>query len=529
MRRTEGLAEAATKAGLTLVAVLYGRVSDDKHGDQRSVDEQEDRGRAECADHGWAIHGRVYADPDMSASRFARGGQRPEWNELLEDLAAKRFHVLVLWEPSRGDRDLESWIKLLNLCRRLGVLIHITSHHHTYDVRNRRDYKTLAEEGVDSADESEKTSGRIVRAMEALARKGLPTGPCPYGYRREYTIDERGKRKLVGQYPDQIPRTATAVDGTVSQYTPAGVIAEMGSRCMGGESPHTVAVDLNRRGVPTAVASVAGWTHTEVVTRITNPVYAGLSVYWEEVVGPAVWDPIIPVADHHALVARYSEPDRRHVKETKIKHLGSGLYVCGVCGGPIRTTKNPTVGAPPPARRYTCTPDKKVGAAKRGGVRGYCVSRDVTAVDAYVQLSIWRRLARPDIADLLAEDDKADDKTANLKAEIAEKQGRLDKARDAYAAGRLPLASVERIEATLGPEITRARAAMNQSRYAPVLDGLMLPTVEAIRAEWFRRSMSRRREVIRVLTERVEILAVNHRRIYEPEESVGIVWRKPGR
>ncbi len=91
----KGLAHAALKAGQQLVAALYARVSKDKRGDQRSVEDQDTENRDVAAGEGWAIGG-VYCDNDKSASRFARG-EREDWDRLLEDVAACRFHVVVMW------------------------------------------------------------------------------------------------------------------------------------------------------------------------------------------------------------------------------------------------------------------------------------------------------------------------------------------------------------------------------------------------------------------------------------------------
>jgi hypothetical protein len=75
--------------------------------------------------------------------------------------------VVVLWESSRGGRELEEWAAFLNACRRTGTGIYITTHGRLYDMANGRDWRSLAEDGVDSAYESEKTSVRIRRHVAA--------------------------------------------------------------------------------------------------------------------------------------------------------------------------------------------------------------------------------------------------------------------------------------------------------------------------------------------------------------------------
>jgi DNA invertase Pin-like site-specific DNA recombinase len=596
MRMSAGLAQSAIERGLPLHAAIYGRVSKDPSNRQKSVEDQEADNRAVCVQNSWLLTEQdVYVDNDKSASRFATK-DRPDWRRLRQSVATHLYHVVVLWEVSRGDRDDLGWLGFLHECRKIGVLIHITSHGHTYDVRKRRDYKTLAEEGLDSADESERTSERIRRDVESTARKGLPHSATPYGYRREYELDERGHRYMVGQFPDEAPRVARAVDGSEVVYSPAGVIRELVRRLLAGETAWGIAADLNERGIPTPQDSALGWMDSTVRTRAISPTYAGLRVHRGKVIGDAAWPGLVSKGDHYTLVARLSDPARRTQRDSKIKYLGSGLFVCGVCHRLARVTKRDY------GRAYYCAPTRVVSQSKRkarpatdaeiealrgldidvmaskvldfyeSGVtlasiarglgihratlgmrviterkrRGYPeqqkkdpsettnhFSRNIEVVDGYVERAMWLRLARPDIADLLAGDERADERLAVLNTEIAEKQARLEAARDSYASGRegsLSLEALERIEARLGPEITQARARLNEARIGPVLRGLLLPSVEEIRAEWYRRDLSQRRAVIRVLTERVEIRPIGRgRRVVPPDQQVQIVWREPSR
>ncbi|MQA27708.1 MAG: recombinase family protein, partial [Micromonosporaceae bacterium] len=89
-----------------LRAGIYARVSKDKRKRQRgrSVGEQETEARAACERRRWTV-AEIYKDEDRSASRFAKK-ERPDWERLLADLDAGQLDVLVIWEPSRGDRTL---------------------------------------------------------------------------------------------------------------------------------------------------------------------------------------------------------------------------------------------------------------------------------------------------------------------------------------------------------------------------------------------------------------------------------------
>lgn len=361
--------------------------------------------------------------------------------------------------------------------------------------------------------------------MDGLAADGLPHAHVPWGYRREYAVDDRGRRYLVGQFPDEEVRTTVDADGATVEYSRAGVIREIAKRVLSGEAIMSIGFDLNRRGIPTfSKPTKGGWVASEVRRRVLNPAYAGLRVHRGEVVGKAIWEPIIDPADHYAIVAKFSDPARRQVKPATLAHLGSGLFLCGECGSIVRALRRKNKGVA--THHYVCWPARRIGWTAGPG---HCVSRALAGVDAYVQRSIWLRLTRPDIADLVAQDEVADAEMDALTAEIAEKQVRLDTARDSYAEGRLPFDSLERIEARLGPEIARARAGLHRARLGPVLEGLALPDVRDVEAEWWRRSLSQRREVIQALTLRVEILKIYPRRKVPAEESVRITWRQPHR
>jgi len=172
----------------TLRAANLARVSKDDSGRARSVDEQHADNEAEAADIGAVITG-TYRDT-MSASRFAKG-RREDWPRLLADIKAAKYDLVLLWESSRGSRELEDWARFLRLCRDSGTLIHVTTHHRSYDMSIARDWRVLAEDGVDSQYESEKISGRVRRGLAANRDAGMPHSQAPYGYRRVY--DERGK------------------------------------------------------------------------------------------------------------------------------------------------------------------------------------------------------------------------------------------------------------------------------------------------------------------------------------------------
>src|SRR4051794_35979397 len=89
-----------------LVAREYLRVSVDRSGRARSLDEQHNDNAAVADREGWSL-GAAYRDEALSASRYARKA-RGGFADLLSDLDAGRFGagVLGMWESSRGSRKV---------------------------------------------------------------------------------------------------------------------------------------------------------------------------------------------------------------------------------------------------------------------------------------------------------------------------------------------------------------------------------------------------------------------------------------
>jgi DNA invertase Pin-like site-specific DNA recombinase len=80
-----------------LRAGLYGRQS---HGKATSVEDQDRANETAATEHGWTIAAR-YSDL-VSASRFGTK-KRSDWAQLVDDVAAARIDVVVLWDTARGD------------------------------------------------------------------------------------------------------------------------------------------------------------------------------------------------------------------------------------------------------------------------------------------------------------------------------------------------------------------------------------------------------------------------------------------
>jgi DNA invertase Pin-like site-specific DNA recombinase len=539
------------RAAESLCAAIYDRVSVVRGRDFRSTDQQEMENRAACRGQGWDVVER-YVDNDRSASRFSKK-TRPDWKRLLDDLTVGRFDVLVLWEPSRGDRELEMWARLLNTCRRRGALIHITSHHRTYDVRIPREWRTLAEDGVDAAYESEKTSQRINRDMGISAAKGRPHGRLAFGYRRIHSPDTG---KLVRQVVDDVPRlnvnavnlclvlalaglpgcllgpfgrrvmSSRVVDPAASLewYTRTGELEEWARRVLAGVTLHRLERELRERGITTLTGG--WWTRKELKRVLMSPLYVGVRIHKGQRVADGLWPPIFDEATHYALMARLSDPGRNvrkepdgrltHTREGKVVHLLSGIATCGVCGTALRVRMNS--GYP----SYQCFERTLIVDGKR-----YHVSRRERTVDAFITELVIARLSMPDAAEALVRDDDEVNRLRELLDTIAGLRLRRDQAADAYAAGDMELATLSRIEATLAPRIEAAEERARRIRLVPLLGDLISVDRGDVEAAWGRLGMDQCRDAITALLAKIEIMPVGRgNRNADLRESIKVTWRR---
>ncbi|MEU8271596.1 recombinase family protein [Sphaerisporangium sp. NPDC049002] len=502
-----------------LRAAIYDRASKDKGKRGKSVTEQRAGNEDACAGNGWTI-AETYTDNHRSASRFARV-DRPDWDRFLADLDAARFDVVVMWESSRGDRKASQWIAFLDSCRELGVLIHVTSHRRTYDMRVARDWRVLAEDGVDNAYETERLSERIRRGLRGNAVEGRPHGKVLYGYVRQYNPRTGA---LVGQEADERKRVALTPACVVGRetvrigetYTRAGVVREVAGRFAGGATQKAVVVDLNRRGIPAPEGGI--WRTPQLRSILLNPAYIGYRRHQGGVVPSPEWFPPLVAPDvHYTCMGRLSDPQRQGARDSSVKHLLSGLATCGLCGGWMRVQVEDGRGG----ARYVCQPTAPERTPGRHAVRGQA------RVERYVEEVAVRWMARPAQLEVLARGGEAqDDGHEQILGQIGELRARLDGLYDQAATGGLSATGLAAVERRILADIAGLEGRSRHLRGRRVVAPARLGSEEAARAQWAAWDVAERREFLRGLFESVEIMPLGAgRRGYADAESVRLTWR----
>lgn len=353
--------------------------------------------------------------------------------------------MLVLWEPSRGDRQLTGWSVLLDTCRRHGVMIHITSQGHTYDLSRAREWRTLAEDGIDSAYESEKLSMRIKDGKDAGARAGRPQGSVAYGIRRVRNPDLT-KHAFIRDEPH--PDT-----GPVAARIIAAVAA--------GEGYQAIADALTAEHIP---AARGGRWHAATVHKIAaNPAYVTAGVVDEETSLRAR--------------ARLADAARKGERASRQTYRYTAVLACGVCGQPVR------------------------GARRAGTDRYLCPAGHVSIVaadvDQWVDTLCVERLTQPDLIGLF---DEADPEAASAaRAEAARLRAKIAEAAASYAADKITLEALEAITATCRPAAEAAERRAHDAEMPTPLRGLPDPRRAVAARRWESLTVPARKAALRVL------------------------------
>jgi site-specific DNA recombinase len=350
--------------------VLYARKSEIRDPRSASVDEQLTALCKWAAREGWPVIGK-FRDDNISASWYAEGKERPGWAQAMEVVTSGQVRGLLVWEFSRGTRDMEVYAALNKACRMHRVQLGYGNRLH--DLNSSAEAFAVGMDALSAARHSDETSERVRRAAEGRAARGWPHGALPDGYRR--IID---------------PRTGR-VAGHEADSERAAFVQEVVRRLLARESADSIAADLHRRGIRSTTGKQLRGTSLTKLAR--NPAYAGLRVYHGKVRDDveASWPAIITPEDHYRIRLLFDDPQRdKYRNPTHVKYLGSGIYRCGRAG---------------------CEGRMRVVAYRYGAAYGcrecHKVSRRQAPVDEWVEAVMVTRLSRPDALELLASPDRS--------------------------------------------------------------------------------------------------------------------------
>jgi DNA invertase Pin-like site-specific DNA recombinase len=456
-------------------AYIYGRQS---QASDRSINEQLVIGRERAEAEGWHVAAE-FSDGVSASRRTTR--KRDDWPELVTGVEAGQADAIWLWESSRGDRKAWQWLWFLETCRDQGVLIYIETDRRLYDMTRRRDWQTLAEDGVDNQAESDKIADRVIRAMADNAVNGKVHGRVPYGYQRQYETTPSGRRIVAGQEP---------------HAAEAAVVRRIFASLAAGGSLRATTAALNADQVPTR--SGRPWVPSTVRGIALSYTYAGKRVHDpghhgghghrmspDAKIYDATWPPLVDDERFYAVRRILLDPRRKTTRPGKVKHLLSMIATCGACGGPLTVTYRKLDGKRP---AYACR-DRS------------CFAIDQADLDEHVTDEVLTRLARPDELERI----KAAQATGDR--ELVEARATLAEIKDHHARmvaelrdRRMSPEAFSAAEPGVLAERDAAEARVRTLETPPKLR-FLLDGTGALDKQWDRAPVTARREVIRDVCE----------------------------
>lgn len=458
-------------------AVVYLRQSLDRTGDGAAVERQRNDCLKLCADRGWEVL-REYVDNDTSASSKK---PRPQYMEMLAAIGRGEVDVLVAWHIDRLTRRLTELEHLIEISQDTGLRI-VTV---TGDIDLSNDAGRLVGRILASVarGEVERKGARQKRAQQQAAQEGRPAGG-----RRAFGYES---------------------DGLTIRDDEAELVKAAYVGLLQGASLKSIAKRWNDAEMLTTVGN--RWIHSTVRETLLNPRYAGVRTYRGEVVGPAVWEPLVDQDTFDAADALLRMPERLVTTGNARKYLLPGLALCW-CGSDVttgRTRHN--------KRTYNCRATKHLSRAAEP-VDALIGGGEIDGV--HVRGVVVERLSRPDASVLLTS--RHAPEIDELKAKAEAIRERIDNLAIGLEEGILTLASARRSSDRLRTELSGIEARIQQATSADVLGPLVhAPDVESA---WSACDLKQRRAVIDALMTVTLLPPPRGRRAFEPD-SVRIEWK----
>ncbi|CAN5332003.1 recombinase family protein [soil metagenome] len=358
----------------------------------------------------------TFTDNDLSASN---GKARPGYVELLALIDSRAVDVVIAWHVDRLTRRLSELEDLITRCETASVRVATVSG----DLDLSTDAGRLVGRilGAVARGEIERKSARQRRAALQAAESGRPPSRRAFGFTNG------------GHDPAEAP-----------------ALAELYGKVLAGMSMLAATRWLNDRGHRTTTGR--RWDRSSTRVMLLNPRNAGLRAHRGEVVAVGTWEPIVTEEVFRAAVEKITDPARRSHSGNARRWLGGGLYRCH-CGAKCRINYSHHG-----QRVYQCSASAHM-------------SRSADPIDELVCAVIAARLRRPDLADLLTPDNRAE--VQELRSQAATLRLRLDQVGADYAdgllTGRQLHAATERVTGQLLAAEQALADAGRGSRLAPLL------------------------------------------------------------
>jgi site-specific DNA recombinase len=283
---------------------VYCRKSRKDDKQQITVNRQKRLALQDCDELGLTVQPQnIYID--NGASAWLRSRKRPGWDALLQ--AARRGEIkhIVCYHPDRLMRQPRDLEELLSISDEYGITLY--GRVNARNLQDPDDRYMLRIEIAHACRSSDDTSRRMKDQKQERAEMGLPNGARAFGY-------APGGLKIIA--------------------AEAAVVREIFDRFTKGETPYSIAADLNQRGIKTAKGNA--WTEATIRRQLRNKHVAGICWHNGREVAVGKWLPIIPRAQwdfaQELLTFRSAAAHKRAGTRKQRVYILRGLVICGNCG-----------------------------------------------------------------------------------------------------------------------------------------------------------------------------------------------------
>jgi DNA invertase Pin-like site-specific DNA recombinase len=433
-------------------AGIYARISHDPEGDQLGVTRQLADCRALAAARGWQIVDE-YVDDDRSAYS---GRPRPEYRRLLDDLDQGVINAVVVYDHDRLHRQPRELEAFLDLCDARGVRdLATVSGMVDLGTDEGRFHARIV--GAVARKSSDDTSRRIRRKHQELALAGKPGGGGnrPFGYR---------------------------ADRLTVLPSEAAIVRDLVRRVLAGESIRSLAVDLDRRGIPTTTGRPS-WSIQTLKRMLRSPRLAGQRAYHDEIVAVGGWEAIITAEESARVRAVLDERGQSRRRDARRYLLAGGLLRCGLCEAVLVSRP-----AGDGTRRYVC--------AKGPGLAG-CgrIATKADPIEALLVEAVLYRLDSPEMAAILDGRVREDAPTAAIQAELDIDREQLVELARVHGERQITLPEWLAARKPIEARVEMAQRRLSRLSSSAAIDDYV-GSSDALRAAWIGLPLSRQRAAV---------------------------------
>lgn len=437
---------------------IYARISQDRDGNQLGVRRQLTDCRAEAERLGWTV-AEEYVDDDVSAYS---GKARPRYRQMLDDLAGGDLDGIITWHMDRLYRrplDLE---ELIGVCQKAGVTdLHTVSG--SLDLGTGDGMLVARMLAAVAANESDSKRRRGKRKMQEIAEAGRPHG---------------GGTRPFGFQPDRVTHESAEAE----------VIRQLADRALAGESLPSLGRWMDDNDIRTVTGKQ--WRTPTIRQLLLNRRICGQRAHNGQVVGPAVWEPIVSVEKADALQRLLTAPERRTNRSAR-NYLLSGMCRCSKCGSRMVSIRRYDV------RRYLC----------RSGIDGGgCGSMTITAQGAeeIVTAMVLMRLDSAELQDAIEGRVRDDEQATALYASIESDDRKLVELAEEWANDQIGTDAWKRARGVI--EQRRAQTRKKLSRLAGTREvEQFIGQGQVLREQWSSLNLDRQRAIVKILVDSVVI------------------------